>query len=37
MGLLSEGKCPLCVHGRVVYDKRLGKMRCNDCGEKFSP
>jgi ribosomal protein S27E len=37
MGQLMEGKCPLCAHGRIVYDKRSDKMRCNDCGEAFSP
>lgn len=37
MGTLLEGKCPLCAHGRIVYDRRTGKMVCNDCRETFSP
>ena len=37
MPSLLEGKCPLCAHGRIVYDKRTNRMVCNDCRETFSP
>jgi ribosomal protein S27E len=37
MAKLMEGKCPLCAHGYIVYDRRKAKMTCNDCRETFSP